>query len=335
MKKLISDIKKDSPEAVNKSALDKNTNLNMSRFEDLKKNIVKIIKGKEQEIDLILSVFFAGGHILLEDVPGVGKTTLAKALAMSVSCDFKRIQFTPDLLPADILGGSVYNANEGSFHFRKGPVFANVVLADEINRASPRTQSSMLECMSENQITIEGTTHILKPPFIVIATQNPVDFHGTYPLPEAQMDRFAALLSLGYPQPEAELNMLLDQKESHPLENIKPVIDSLELVHLMKLSKTISVDQNIAKYIINIVNKSREDLRLDLGLSPRAAIAMVHCAQSRAMLNNRTYVTPDDVKFLVPYVFSHRLIPKRKSDKSTTIKKMIMLEILNQVKSPI
>ncbi len=330
---MISDIKKANFESNSNS--EKHNAQNMTKFEDLKRNITKIIKGKDQEIDIILSIFFAGGHILLEDVPGVGKTTLAKALALSVSCDFKRIQFTPDLLPADILGGSVYNASEGSFQFRKGPVFANVVLADEINRASPRTQSSLLECMSENQITIEGTTHILKPPFIVIATQNPVDFHGTYPLPEAQMDRFAALLSLGYPHPDAELNMLFEQKENHPLENMKPVIDSSELVNLMKISKTISVDQNIAKYIINIVNKSREDLRLDLGLSPRAAIAMLHCAQSRAFLQNRNYVTPDDVKFLAPYVFSHRLIPKRKSDKSTSIKKMIMLEILDQVKSPI
>ena len=305
------------------------------KFDELKKNMTKIIKGKDNEIEIIISIFFSGGHILLEDVPGVGKTTLAKALALSVSCDFKRIQFTPDLLPADILGGSVYNASEGTFNFRKGPVFANIVLADEINRASPRTQSSLLECMSENQITIEGVTHSLTPPFLVIATQNPVDFHGTYPLPEAQMDRFAALLSLGYPSPEAELNMLFDQKENHPLEQIKPVMNSQELVEFQKQIKLIHVDQNIGRYIVNIVNKTREDQRLDLGLSPRAAITMMHCAQSRAFIQNRDFITPDDIKFLAPYVFSHRLIPKRKSDKTTATKKMILLEILDQIKAPI
>lgn len=305
------------------------------KFDDLKNNIIKIIKGKEAEIEIIISIFFSGGHILLEDVPGIGKTTLAKALALSVSCDFKRIQFTPDLLPADILGGSVYNASEGTFNFRKGPVFANIILADEINRASPRTQSSLLECMSENQITIEGTTHMLKPPFLVIATQNPVDFHGTYPLPEAQMDRFSALLSLGYPSPEAELNMLFEQKENHPLEQIKPIMNSTELVEFQRQVKTVYVDPNVGKYIINIVNKTREDQRLDLGLSPRAAIAMMHCAQSRAFIQNRDHITPDDVKFLAPYVFAHRLIPKRKTDKSTIVKKLILMEILDQIKAPI
>lgn len=305
------------------------------KFDDLKNNIIKVIKGKEAEIEIIISIFFSGGHILLEDVPGIGKTTLAKALALSVSCDFKRIQFTPDLLPADILGGSVYNASEGTFNFRKGPVFANIILADEINRASPRTQSSLLECMSENQITIEGTTHLLKPPFLVIATQNPVDFHGTYPLPEAQMDRFSALLSLGYPSPEAELNMLFEQKENHPLEQIKPIMNSEELVDFQRKVKTVFVDPNVGKYIINIVNKTREDQRLDLGLSPRAAIAMMHCAQSRAFIQNRDHITPDDVKFLAPYVFAHRLIPKRKTDKSTIVKKLILMEILDQIKAPI
>lgn len=305
------------------------------KFDELKKNITKVIKGKDAEVEIIVAIFFSGGHILLEDVPGIGKTTLAKALALSVSCDFKRIQFTPDLLPADILGGSVYNASEGSFNFRKGPVFANILLADEINRASPRTQSSLLECMSENQITIEGTTHLLKPPFLVIATQNPVDFHGTYPLPEAQMDRFSALLSLGYPSPEAELSMLFEQKENHPLEQIKPIMNSDELVAFQKQVKTVHVDPNIGKYIINIVNKTREDQRLDLGLSPRSAIAMMHCAQSRAFIQNRDHITPDDVKFLAPYVFAHRLIPKRKTDKSTQVKKMILLEILDQIKAPV
>lgn len=305
------------------------------KFDELKKNITKIIKGKNDEIEIIVSIFFSGGHILLEDVPGIGKTTLAKALALSVSCDFKRIQFTPDLLPADILGGSVYNASEGTFNFRKGPVFANIILADEINRASPRTQSSLLECMSENQISIEGTTHLLKPPFLVIATQNPIDFHGTYPLPEAQMDRFSALLSLGYPSPEAELEMLFEQKNNHPLDQIKPIMDSVELVEFQKQVKKVHVDSNVGKYIINIVNKTREDQRLDLGLSPRSAIAMMHCAQARAFIQNRDHITPDDVKFLAPYVFAHRLIPKRKSDKSTSIKKTILLEILDQIKAPI
>lgn len=305
------------------------------KFDVLKKNIAKIIKGKDAEIEIIISVFFSGGHILLEDVPGIGKTTLAKALALSVSCDFKRIQFTPDLLPADILGGSVYNASEGSFNFRKGPVFANIILADEINRASPRTQSSLLECMSENQITVEGTTHILKPPFLVIATQNPVDFHGTYPLPEAQMDRFAALLSLGYPSPEAELKMLYEQKENHPLEQIQPIMNSDELVEYQKKVKMVHVDENVGKYIINIVNKTREDQRLELGLSPRSAIAMMHCAQSRAYIQNRDHITPDDIKFLAPYVFAHRLIPKRKTDKSTLVKKTILMEILDKTKVPV
>ncbi|PCJ62146.1 MAG: magnesium chelatase [Planctomycetota bacterium] len=301
----------------------------------LKQNIIKIIKGKDQEIDTIITIFLAGGHILIEDVPGVGKTTLSKALALSINCSFKRIQFTPDLLPADILGGSVYNAKEGTFDFRKGPIFGNIILADEINRASPRTQSSLLESMSEQQVTIEGETHQLMSPFIVIATQNPVDFHGTYPLPEAQMDRFSASISLGYPNAKNEMEMLYAQKGDHPVKQIQPIMNSEDINSIKENINQIHVDQNIAKYIINIINTTRSHVDIDLGLSPRAGLAMFRCAQSAAFMNERDHVIPDDIKSLAPTVFAHRLILKNKRDKTISIKKELVNSILDEIKVPV
>lgn len=301
----------------------------------LEKNLNQVIKGKEKEIRLILTAFMAGGHILLEDVPGVGKTTLAKAIAKSIDCTFKRIQFTPDLLPSDILGGAVFNAKENDFIMRKGAIFGNIILADEINRASPRTQSSMLECMSEEQVSIEGVTYPLESPFLVIATQNPIEYDGTFTLPEAQMDRFMANINLGYPEPEAELQMLKDQFKTHPIDDLKPVMTGKQVVETQNKIKEIQIADNINRYIINICQESRKNHDIALGLSPRAALVMMRCSQSAAFFDNRNYVVPDDIKTLAPYVFAHRLILKYQQNNMQEDKKNIVKDLLNAVEVPV
>ena len=301
----------------------------------LRENLRLVIKGKDRELDYILAAFAAGGNVLLNDVPGVGKTTLAKAIAASVSASFKRIQFTPDLLPSDILGGSVYNPREGTFSFRQGPVFSQILLADEVNRASPRTQSSLLEAMAEGQVSIEGTTHPLPRPFWVIATQNPVEFHGTYPLPEAQLDRFAIQLALGYPSEEEEARILASQRESHPLDSLRPVASPEDVVHAQAEAKKVHMDEDLAGYIVAIVAETRREPRLALGASPRASLALQSMARAWAYLNGRDAVQPDDVKAVAVETLAHRLILETKAKYSGTTRAAIVKEIVAKVRVPV
>ena len=297
-------------------------------------NLQQVIKGKPEQLELLLMAILAGGHALLEDVPGVGKTTLAKTLAKTFSGDFKRIQFTPDLLPGDILGSSIYNPKSGEFTFKAGPIFSHVVLADEINRASPRTQSALLEAMSEGQVTTEGTTAILPDPFLVIATQNPVEFHGTYPLPEAQLDRFLVRFSMGYPDQDSELQMLLGQKASHPLANLKPIATFDDLKALRQTVSEIAVSDDITRYMLELIKKTRGDARLKLGSSPRGSLAIFKASQARAFMQGRNYVTPDDVKALAKPVLAHRMILETKTRYSGETAESIMEDHLNSVPVP-
>jgi MoxR-like ATPase len=274
----------------------------------LKENLSAVIRGKSEAIDQLLVALLADGHVLIEDVPGTGKTSLAKALAVSLTARFSRIQFTPDLLPTDIVGGMIYSAANGSFTFRPGPVFANIVLADEINRASPRTQSALLEAMGERQVTTEGTSLPLPRPFLVLATQNPVEYNGTYPLPEAQLDRFCLCLSLGYPAHEHELQLLNDQVRSLPLETLRAVMDTETLARLQAGVREVGVEASVLDYIVRLVERTRQDVRLRLGASPRGSLDLRRCAQAAAFLAGRDTVRPDDVQRQAVAVLAHRLV---------------------------
>lgn len=267
-----------------------------AKLDRLKRNLATVIQGKSHCLDVLTIALLAGGSVLMEDVPGVGKTTLAKALARSVDLTFHRIQFTPDLLPADILGSSIYNPNDGTFHFRNGPIFCHVLLADEINRASPRTQSALLEAMSETQATIEGKRHLLPVPFFVLATQNPVEFHGTYPLPEAQLDRFLVLLDLGYPDLDTEVSILYSQQEAHPLEHLQPVLGGSELLAMQREVHHVRVEPSVSRYLVEIVHETRREPRLKLGVSPRGSLMLFRAAQASAFSKGRHYVIPDDIQ---------------------------------------
>ena len=274
----------------------------------LRSNLAAVIRGKDESIAQLLVALLADGHVLIEDVPGTGKTTLAKALAVSLEARFSRIQFTPDLLPTDIVGGMIYSAANGSFTFRAGPIFANIVLADEINRASPRTQSALLEAMSERQVTTEGESRPLPRPFLVIATQNPVEYNGTYPLPEAQLDRFCMRISLGYPAREHELQLLCDQVTSQPLGTISSVVDTATLASLQAETREVEVETSVLDYIVRLVDRTRHDARLRLGASPRGSLDLRRCAQAAAFLAGRCAVRPDDVRSLAVPVLAHRLV---------------------------
>ena len=276
----------------------------------LKENIGQVIIGRETEIELLLTALLSGGHVLLEDVPGTGKTTLAKALARSLDCGFARVQFTPDLLPADITGMRVYHQQTGEFAFIKGPAFTNVLLADEINRATPRTQSALLECMEERQITEGGVTYPLEAPFLVIATQNPVETQGTFPLPEAQLDRFLMRLSMGYPSGEEALAMMRRFIRRQPLQELRPVARGAEMVEAARLCAECAVEEDVMRYMAALCEAARDPERVRLGPSPRALLALMRACQAWAAIHGRDYVIPDDVKALAVPVLAHRVVPR-------------------------
>jgi MoxR-like ATPase len=304
------------------------------KLESLRKNLNKVIFGKENVIDDLLVTLCAGGNILMEDVPGVGKTTLAKALALSIHGKFNRIQFTPDMLPTDILGSSIYNPKDAEFHFRKGPIFANILLADEINRASPRTQSALLEAMNEIQVSVEGCTYKLERPFLVIATENPIEYHGTYPLPEAQLDRFAIQLELGYPDKEHELEVLYSRKNVDPIDELQQVITCEEICRIQDEVKSVEIEKTVAEYALEIIASTRNDSRIRLGASPRALLLLSRCAQSHAYINEREYLVPDDVKKLAVKILSHRVVLENKEKYSGITNRAVIEDIVAKIKVP-
>jgi MoxR-like ATPase len=271
-------------------------------------SVESVIVGKRQAVEMAVVALLCEGHVLVEDVPGIGKTTLCKAIARSIGCSFRRIQLTPDVLPSDVTGLYFFNQRSADFEFRPGPVFANLVLADEINRATPRTQSALLECMEERQVTVDGETRPLPRPFLVIATQNPVELEGTFPLPEAQLDRFLLKIEMGYPTEAEESEMVTRFEETNPLDELQPVASAAQLLELQRKTRTIHVDQSIRDYIVQVTRATRSHSAVQLGGSPRATLALYRASQARALLDGRSYALPDDVKFMASPVLSHRLI---------------------------
>ncbi|MCC3514643.1 MoxR family ATPase [Microcoleus sp. PH2017_18_LLB_O_A] len=292
-------------------------------IERLKQNLGKTIVGKADAIRLVLVAVLSGGHALLEDVPGVGKTLLAKSLARSIDGKFQRIQCTPDLLPTDITGTNIWNPSSGKFEFLPGPVFANVLLADEINRATPRTQSALLEVMEEKQVTVDGVSRNVPAPFFVIATQNPIEYQGTFPLPEAQMDRFTLSLTLGYPAASEELQMLERLSDTFAVEDLQPCISLEQVQELRRLCAAVQVEGSLKQYIVDLVRSTREDEEITLGVSPRGAVALHRASQALAFISGRDFATPDDVKDLAPHVLSHRLIPAGGRKAKTIVDKLL------------
>ena len=297
-------------------------------------NVEHAIVGKRKQLVLSLVAWLSGGHVLLEDVPGVAKTMLARALASSVGCEFKRVQCTPDLLPSDVTGTSIFNQKKSEFEFRPGPVFTQILLADEINRATPRTQASLLEAMAEGRVTVDGTTHDLKPPFLVIATQNPVDHEGTFPLPEAQLDRFLMRFSLGYPNLEEEMRMLEMLQHQHPIDSLQPVATAQQLIAGQQAIKQIHVAANVRQYMLEFIQQTRQHSDLALGGSPRASIALFRCGQAMAAIRGRSFVAPDDIKRVLPAVMNHRVILRPESRLRKITADSILQEIVSEIAVP-
>ena len=296
--------------------------------------IESVIDGKPDAVRLTLTVLLAEGHLLIEDVPGVGKTMLAKALARSVDCSVRRVQFTPDLLPSDVTGVSAYNQESREFEFKPGPVFANIVVGDEINRASPKTQSALLECMEERQVTVDGTTYELQAPFMVIATQNPVEMEGTYPLPEAQRDRFTARVSMGYPSAEAELEMLDTHGSTSPLDDLHPVAEAEDVRRLIETVRTVHVAAGLRRYAIELVGATRGSPDLRLGASPRATLHLLRAARAYAALDDRDYVVPDDLQELAVPVLAHRLLPTAEAQVARRMPADVVADLVEHVPVP-
>ena len=308
------------------------------KIDCLIETIQTVIKGKTEVIKHSLVALFAGGHLLVEDVPGVGKTTLAHSLALAINCRFHRIQFTSDLLPSDIIGVSVYNQSRQEFEFKPGPIFANVILADEINRTTPKTQSALLEAMSEGQVTVDNQTFVLPKPFLVLATQNPIEHHGTYPLPESQLDRFLMRIRIGYPSLDADKEIFRSQSQSNPLEQLPAVLSAEDIGHIQEVVKRVSTDEAIIDYALQIVDKTRHSEFLSLGVSPRGSLALLKTAQALACVEGRDYCLPDDVKQMAPLVLLHRLVVNNRF--ASTLKQneeaeMILRDILNSVEVPL
>jgi MoxR-like ATPase len=319
-----------------KTAIATNTNLSgQALYRRMSDNIQTVMKGQAIAIRILLAAFASGGHVLLEDYPGTGKTTLAKALACSAGTTFKRIQFTPDLLPSDILGVSILDPNERTFHFHEGPIFANIVLADEINRASPRTQSALLEAMAESQVSIDGTLKKFSDPFFVIATQNPADSRGTYPLPEAQMDRFAVQFRLGYISPEAEVDILSDQIRQHPIEQLSPCMSLEDILSLKHQAKQIRVSQEMKRYIVEIINATRSAEGVQFGASPRASIALMKIAQALALFDGYEFIIPEQIQEIAVSVIAHRLIMEPQARFSGQTAETVVEAILNTIPVPV
>src|ERR671920_834023 len=297
----------------------------------LQSAVERVIRGKSDAVRLSIVTLLAGGHLLVEDVPGVGKTTLAQSLARAIDCSFQRIQFTSDLLPSDVIGLSIFNERTGEFEFRHGPVFANIVLADEINRTTPKTQSALLEAMAEGHVTVEGVTYRLRAPFMVVATQNPVEHHGTYPLPESQVDRFMLRLRVGYPSFDVEKEILRDRERGDPLEVLRPVLTGEDIVELQRAVLTVTVDDALVDYLMRIVTATRESETLDLGVSPRGTLALFRAAQALALTEGRDYCVPDDVKRLILPVFAHRLVVNSRFSSSLHRRSEEAEEVLREI----
>jgi MoxR-like ATPase len=294
-----------------------------------------VISGKPAAVRLALTVLLAEGHVLIEDVPGVGKTILAKALARSIDCSVRRVQFTPDLLPSDITGVSAYNQEIREFEFKPGPIFANIVLGDEINRASPKTQSALLECMEERQVTVDGSTYQLERPFMVIATQNPIEMEGTYPLPEAQRDRFTARIAIGYPDTDAELAMLETHGSASPLDDLKPAAHASDVRALSNAVRQVHVAEQLRRYVITVVNATRTARELRLGASPRAALHLLRASRAYAALDGRNFVIPDDVQALAVPVLAHRLLPTAEALVGKELPEQVITSIINRLPVPV
>ena len=298
-------------------------------------NIEKVLIGKRSVIEMMVAAVLANGHVLLEDVPGVGKTMLVRALAKSVGGEFKRIQFTPDLLPTDVTGVAIFNQKSLEFEFRQGPLFANVILADEINRTSPKTQSSLLEAMEERSVTVDGVTYRLPEPFFVMATQNPLEYEGTFPLPEAQLDRFLMQLRLGYPSVDEEMRMLSRFSDSNPLDQLEPVMTAGELAQLQQQASAVKISEGVKEYIVRLCHRTRDHHHVYLGVSPRGSLALYRASQALAFVRGREYVIPDDVKELVPLIFAHRMMVKPESRLEGSTVERILTAILSETRVPV